>query len=268
MPFNDTTAQVIEQNPNMFQSVINFILSPWGIILIVVIVILYLFYSKKKAPDIFKGVELTKVLKDRFEGQLKIIDERDTRFGTLRRGEVTIGRIKRHGIVSFDTQSPAMPWESKPKKKKDMPKEPQKELETLTKLEIFEIATGQGFFSYIQELLRMNLKIVLIPSDFVKRFSNEFYNNHVDYFNIPSDIDVIAFGEIFFYGFDSYKYIKGQAWLYGREKELEELINYPKRVVFLDSRHAKHTEELEKIYALDEKRRKNYFDSMLPGGKS
>lgn len=266
---NETVTQTAQAVTNSANPILSFILSPTGLIIIGVVIVLYLFYKSKKAPDVFKGVELEKVLRDRFEGQLKIIDETNIRFGTLRRGESTIGRIKRHGIITFENASPVMPWEKRKKKTPDIKPDttPDMDMKEFTKLHIFEIATGRGIMSAIQEILRMNLLILVIPDPFVRRFSNEFFNNPVDYFSIPQDIDVVSFGEVFFYGFDCFKYIKGQAWLYGREKELEELINLPKRTVYLDTHHAKHTEELEKIYALDEKRRKGYLDSMIPGGR-
>ena len=228
-----------------------------------IFIIYFLFFKDRKTADIFRGVELNRVLKDRLDGTIKIINETEVKFGTLRRGRTTIGRIKRHGIVLFENDKPLLPWEYKKKKDKDGKEKPTTKFK---KLHIFEIATGQGMIAFIKELLHMDFETLLIPDHLVKGYSVEAGDKIITYYSLKQDIDIVSFGSVYLYGLDSFDYIKGQAWLYGREKELEELINYPKRAVFLDTKHAKHTEELEKIYALDEKRRKGYMDSMLPGG--
>lgn len=238
----------IESSP--VRQIQTFIFSPLGIIIISAVFLTWFYLRRKKAPDLFKPVELSIILKDRLTGTLKIIEESNKNFGTIRSGDITIGKIKKHGVVKFE-----IPIKQKKKGEKDI------NIETL---HLFEARTTTGILTFIMDILRINLTILIIPEQFVKRYSLEHGEDHIDYFNITEHLDIVSFGQIYFYGWSALEYIKGHAWLKGREDELEELINYPKRVVYLDTRHTKHMEEIDKIYALDKSRRDSYLGSLMP----
>lgn len=241
----------IEDSPvRQFQ---NFIFSPMGIIILSGVFLAWFYLRRKKTPDLFKPVELSTILKDRLSGTLKIIEENNTNFGTIRAGDITIGKIKKHGIVKFE-----IPIKHKKKEDSDL---------IIETLHLFEVRTTTGLLTFIMDLLRIDLTILIIPDPFIKRYSLEEGEDHIDYFNIIEHLDIVSFGGIYFYGWSALKYIKGHAWLKGREDELEELINYPKKVVYLDTQHTKHMEEVDKIYALDKSRRDSYLGSLMPDQK-
>ncbi len=233
----------------------NFIFSPMGMITIGLVIVLYFLWKRKKLPDSFKPEEISKILKDRLNGTMEIIKETGIDYGTLRSGDKTIGKIKKHGVVKFEHPSKI--------------KIKNKDTETLVidELHLFEVRTGTGLFDMLFELLRLNIVLLIIPGPFVKRVSLEDGDNKTDFFNLTEQLDIISFGKIYFYGSASLLYLKGHAWLKGREDELEELVNYPKRAVYLDTRHTKHMEDLDKLYALDKARRESYMGSLMPGDK-
>lgn len=228
-----------------------FVFSPTGMILIGGVILFYYFYQRKKLPDAFEQKALSDILKERLSGTLDIICDKESTFGTLRRGDQTLGKIKKYGYVKFETPQ-------KLKTKKDDSDV------IIDKLHLFEIQKTKGMFDFFLGLLRLNIVLMIVPSPFVKRYSLEYEKDHVDFFSLIEGIDLISFGKIYFYGWSAFTYIKGHAWLKGREDELEELINYPKRVVYLDTRHTKHMEDLDKLYALDSARRDSFMGSLMP----
>jgi len=276
-----TTIEVVTKPPSPpinqgpINQVIEFIFTPQGIFLVVILGILFyfLFIRKKKKDDAFNSLTLPVILRDRIgDGILKIIQEKDKQFGTLRRGDITIGRIKRYGSLICDLKKPPNPWEQKPrhkttKKETGDIKDKRKPGDRIVRLNIFEVSTHRGLFGLVKEFLGIGFILIIIPDPIVKRISFEQNHKIIDYFNVTQDLDITSFGNVYFYGSDSFDYLKGQAWLKGREDELEELVNYSKRVVFLETHHARHVEEMDELYAMDEKKRKGWLSSMLPGGK-
>jgi len=242
-------------NSDIFTQAINFVkanpLIVFGILLIVAfILIFYMLFKNRERIKAFKPIPLEAILRKQFDDLVKMVKV-EGNFSHLRKGEVTIGRIVTVGLIKFFSKGN--------KGKEDITK----------RLLILKISFNPNIpiISNILDSLGVNTRYAVIPYDVIKLNSYENRWGIKTYINIPNDLEVYSFADIYIYGYEVYKFVNSVSWLYARRSELEELVNYPKRIVFLEAMHTKKVDELEQIYSLEEKKFKSKMGSLAPSLK-
>lgn len=257
--------------PTIIDSVLN---NPISIIIFALILftIIVWILNKKQKEKWFKPVPLSSILKEQNAQLLKITMIKGF-WGYLRSGDMSLGKIMKVGKLNYIVKNPNY---VKPKSKKDVEKtlkdnSKQKHLEQ--ELYIIKISFNpQNFLLYpfvtILELMGINVRYAIVPTSYVKRMTIEevgFLKQNIDYLNINPKVQVFSVANVFVYGRWAFELVKEISWLYAREKELEELINYPKRVVYLDSTHAKKTDTFEEMDRLERERYSSKIKSLTGG---
>ncbi|MGQ4876136.1 MAG: hypothetical protein ACP6IY_18880 [Promethearchaeia archaeon] len=207
---------------NLISQAIAFLLhNPIGWFIIAIIVILLIYLKKIRQPDYFKEEKLSDVLEEKFIKKLEIIKSQK-KYKDLKRGSDTIGKILRCAT-----------WETKNKK-------------NIIKFYLFEIGSKNLIEQKIQKFLRIKIKLFIVPANLVN-FKN-------GYFCIEELSDINVFGNICFISSVAKKYIENLAWAKAREDELEENINYAKKVSYYSMRQSLGIERLEKLAELQRKK--------------
>jgi len=196
--------------------------------------------SKK---DVFTPDKLSDILRDRIRNNLKLITDNRC-YGTLRRGYVSLGYINRHGLIEIDTGT-----------KTDK-----------MVLHIFEITEGLSIINKIMAKFGMGLTYVIVPGSIVWTSTLEGAKLR-DYYTIPENLELTSFGTVYIFGDKTYEWLRGQAWLKEREDELTELVNFAKRIVYLEASHSKGTETLEMLDNIKRAGYKQYITNMTTPNK-
>jgi len=116
--------------------------------------------------------------------------------------------------------------------------------------------------SRLLDLFNINNKYAIVEREKIKDIVIEKNGIAKTYWNIDVKTPVYYFGNIYLYGYYPLQYVtKDLAWTYGREKELEELVNYAKKIVFMEGQHAKGIDTLEEIQELEAKKYKDKLGS-------
>ena len=195
--------------------------NPIGWLIIGVIVVLLIYIKKIRQPDYFEEAKLSEVLEEKFLKKLEIIKS-DMKYKNLKRGSDTVGKILRCAI-----------WETKDKRNSKT-------------IYLFEIGGKDPLKQFLQRFLRIGIKLFVVPSDLVTLKNN--------YFCIGELSDINTFGNICFISTLSKKYIENLAWAKAREDELEENINYAKKVSYYSMKQGLGIERLEKLASLEKKK--------------
>jgi len=211
------------------------------------ILIFYFFFKTGKRPQVFKPIPLELIVKKQLDDIIKLVKVNGN-FSYLRKSDVTIGRILDVGLIKF------YPKNDKTKENKGK------------RLMIIKLSFNPNIplIKDILDTLELNVRYAIIPYSIVKITSYNWKWKTKIYINIPENIEVYSFANIYIYGYDVYKFIDSISWLYARRSELEELVNYPKKIVFLETMHSKKINELEEIYKLEEKKFKSKMGSLAP----
>ena len=117
-------------------------------------------------------------------------------------------------------------------------------------------------FVSVMEAMGIGVKFAFVPAEHISRFTLEevgFFKRNIDYLNINPDAQVFNVAQVFVYGHVAFELVKDISWSYARKSELEELVNYPKRVVYLDTEHTKRTESYEEMDRIERKK----FDAKI-----
>lgn len=247
--------------------IINFFLTnPVGMLIIALIlfaVIVWLIQKKSKEKW-FKPVPLSTILKDQTANLMKITQIRGY-WGYVRRGDISLGKILKIGQLNYVTKNPEY---KKSKTKKEKEEAPEKYIEKefyIIKISFNPQSIIISPFVWILEAFGMGVKFALVPSEYVKRNTIEgvgIFKKNIDYLNIDKSVPVLSMANMFIYGYWSFELAKEISLFYQREKELEELVNYPKRIVYLDSVHAKKTESYEEMDRIESKKFDRKIKSM------
>lgn len=257
---------------------INFIFSPVGLILIIIagMVFVAVFFMKKIGGfnKEFKGIPLDSILNTQFNSIMQVT-RISGKWGSLKRGDKTIAKIIKVGKLAYTTENPEYTDKIKLVKKMSSEGKIKKEdrikyLEDnkITKyvekdLYIFRLSFNPDipFIRMFMDLL-FKPKYAVVDCNKVKRFDIDKNNNIKTFFNIDPKASVFSFGDVFVYGYYPMRMTQDLAWNYGREKEKEELVNYPKKVVHLEASHSKRIDTLEEFERLNEKKFNQRFGNL------
>lgn len=241
------------QEPVLGNMVINFIFSPIGfaIAFIIIASVGFLFLFKKFRgifKSDFKTIPLESILRQQYTSIIKVTKIRGS-WGSLRKEDQKIGKIVGVGKVHYTTPK-------NPKSKKN------KKIEYEEKdLYIFKLSFNPNI-PIIRNILDATIekpKFAIAPVNNVRRIDIEKGGKLKSYFNIDPNIPVFSFADVYLYGYYSRKLNQDVSWNYAREKEMEELVNYAKRIVFLEASHSKRIDTFEEL----EKLEKDKYNSRL-----
>lgn len=250
---NQTTSVV---NSGAINSFISNPISMFVIAIILFVVVVWLF-NKKGKDKWFKPVPLSTILKDQNAKLLKVTILRGY-WGYLRHGDISLGKILKVGRLNYITENPEYKKPRSKEEREEVLNDPAKQKHIEKQFYIIKVSFNpQGLiispFVFILEAFGIGVKYAFVPEEITRRFTIEgvgMAKANMDYICISPEVQVINLANVYIYGYYAFKLFKDMALFYQREKELEELVNYPKRVVYLDSGHAKRTdlyEELDRI---------------------
>lgn len=251
-------------DPLITDYIINFIFSPLGLIIAIIIgmVFVALFFVKKFQGVFkeFKGVPLDSILRQQYNSIIKVT-KLSGKWGSLRREDKIIAKVLSVGMVNFTAPNPEY---IKPKRKKGLPEEKQITEEAGIKsshkfiekeMYIFKLSFNPDVFLVRQFMdFLIAPKFAIVESNNVSRVDIDRNNKIKTYFNINPKTSVFSFANIYLYGYYPLQMTQELAWIYGREKEKEELVNYPKKVVFLETAHSKRIDTLAEIQELEKEK--------------
>lgn len=261
---------VVVESAGEFDPISFFLTNPLGMIIVALILfaVIVWFLQKRSKEKWFKPVPISTILKEQTADLIKVTQIRGY-WGYLRSGDMSLGKILKVGKLNYIMENPLYKKPTKKKKKADEKIQIEEIINDETKQKhiekefyIVKISFNpQSFFIapfvWILEAFNIGVKYAFIPSEYIKRNTIEgvgFFKQNIDYININPSVPVLSMANVFVYGYWSFKLAREIGFFYEREKELEELVNLPKRIVYLDSTHAKKTESYEEMDKIEAKR--------------
>jgi len=246
------------ENVLITDQIINLIFSPIGaivFILFVMIVGLAIIYDKFNLSKVFtdkafKGIPIETILKNRCNSLIKVVKIKGD-WGSLQKEDTRIAKILSAGKIYYTHEIK----EKKDSKDKGSKKKPKTKIEE-KELYIFKLSFNPNI-PVLRSVMDATInapRYAIIPAEFITRFDMDKNNKVKTHFNISANASVFSFGKIYVYGLYALNTARNMAWNYGREKETEELVNYAKRIVFLEARHSKKVETLDELAQLEKKK--------------
>ena len=246
----------------------NFLGNPLSVLILALIffVVVVWFFQKKGKEKWFKPVPIENIIKEQSANLLKVVMIRGY-WGYIRRGDISIGRILRVGKVNYIMENPNYKKPKKKKDKDDVVKDETKQKFIEKEIYIIKISFNPQAifimpFVVIMEFMGVGVKYAYVPAEHIDRFTLEgagILQKNIDYLNINPKAEVFNVANVFIYGRSAFELVKEISWTYARKSELEELVNYPKRVVYLDTEHTKRTESYEEMDRIERKK----FDAKI-----
>jgi len=239
-------------------------MSPFGLVVIFIvgILVLAIFIMIKygsKFQKAFKGVPIEDIIASKCSTILNVTRDVGD-WGNITKAETTIGKILSVGHLTYMCRNPMSKreWAATYKKdKKDYPYSVESSLYLMKVSYNLRIPVIRN----ILDLLG-GVKYSVISKEDFKRIIIEKHGKAKTYFIINPEANVVSFANIYVYGFYALHFAQSLGWVYGREKELESLVNYPKRVVFLETTHAKKIDTFEELNKLEQKKYEKRLDSL------
>jgi hypothetical protein len=241
--------------PGPFDAVFQFLTSPLGMFLIIIIIgvlIIYLLYKRLSKARTFEFITFARIidedLKKKFE--LKGLEVN----GTLTQGFEFLGKVNK--IIHEKARLDILYYNPKddrfviPTKRPDCPK---------TRIyDIYMFRLDQKGFILIR-LIRNLLGIPKHPYVIVdtKHIEN-FGGPRAHMWNLKTQIAFQRFGEVFITSEMSKDYLSDLATKYAHESELTYLANYPNKAVYLEMEHAKAMNKYRTKKDIDTKAYKEY----------
>lgn len=259
------------ENVLITDHLINFLFSPFGLILFIIcgMVFMVLYFINKTGGMFkdFKAVPLNSILNSQYNSIIKVT-KISGNWGSLRKGSTSIAKIVKAGVVSYTTFNPKYKEILEKNKKKDH-KTKANALKDVSKyiekdLYVFKLSFNPDIpiMRTLMDLTINKPKFAVVEKDKVKRIDIDKNNTLKTYFLVDPKASVFSFGDIFVYGYYSLSMTQDLAWNYGREREKEELVNYPKKVVHLEASHSKRMDTFEKLDELQEKKFDKRFGNL------
>jgi hypothetical protein len=196
----------------------------------------------------FKGIPIETILKNRCNSLIKVVKIKGN-WGSLQKEDMRIAKILSAGKVFYT-------YENKDKKNKSLKESKEKPKIEEKELYLFKLSFNPDI-PILRGLMDATInapRFAIVPAEFVTRFDMDKNNRIKTHFNISANASVFSFGNIYVYGLYALNTARNMAWNYGREKETEELVNYAKRIVFLEAKHSKKVETLDELATLERKK--------------
>lgn len=243
--------------PTAIDNIIIFLMSPMGMFAIglVAMVFVIIIVWKKFGGSIdkqFKGVPIESILKDKCSTVLNISKD-EGNYANLHKGERMVAKILKVGHLSYMARNPLKQKDwldiHKDKTKNDYPLSVEKTL-FIVKLS-FNIN-----IPIIRNILDIfgGIKYAVVERENLRHITIEKMGQAKTYLIINPEASVVSFAKVYVYGYYPLNFIQSLGWVYGRERELDTLVNYPKRVVFLETQHSKKIDTFEELNRIEQEK--------------